>query len=170
MNGQMYRQTETRKTKRGLAVGLLAAALALSGCTTTGTENETIGTLLGAAAGGWAGSSIGSGDGQIVATAVGTMIGATVGNRIGRSMDELDRMKAHQAQEYAYAAPIGETIVWNNADSGNYGNITPMRDGYTSSGRYCREFQTQVTIDGQNEQGFGTACRQEDGSWQIVSN
>ncbi len=165
MSGQMYGQ----KIKTTVSVGILAGALALSGCTTTGTENETIGTLLGAAAGGWAGSSIGKGNGRIVATAAGTMLGAAIGNRVGRSMDELDRMKAQRAQEFAYAAPIGETIVWNNTDSGNYGNVTPIRDGYTGAGRYCREFQTELTIEGRQENGFGTACRQEDGSWRIVS-
>ena len=165
MSGQMYGQ----KIKTSVTAGILASVIALSGCTTTGTENETIGTLLGAAAGGWAGSSIGKGDGRIVATAAGTMLGAAIGNRVGRSMDELDRMKSRQAQEYAYAAPIGETIVWNNPESGNYGNVTPIRDGYTDSGRYCREFQTELTIDGSQEQGYGTACRQEDGSWRIVS-
>lgn len=170
MNGQMYRQIFGHKIKCAASAGLVASALALSSCTTTGTENETLGTLLGAAAGAWAGSSIGKGDGRIVATAAGTMLGATIGNRVGRSMDELDRMKAHQAQEYAYAAPIGESIVWNNPDSGNYGNVTSVRDGYTDSGRYCREFQTEVTVDGGKEQGYGTACRQEGGSWRIVSD
>jgi len=159
-----------QKIKTAISSGILISSLVLSSCTTTGTENENIGTLLGAAAGAWAGSSIGKGDGRIVATAAGTMLGAAIGNRVGRSMDELDRMKAHRAQEYAYAAPIGETIVWNNAESGNYGNVTPLRDGYTDSGRYCREFKTEVTIDGSQENGYGTACRQGDGGWRIVSH
>lgn len=161
----------TRSTlKTALSAGMIASTLVLTGCAADGSnQNETLGTLLGAAAGAWAGSSIGSGDGQIIATAAGTMLGATLGNRVGRSMDELDRMKAQDAQQYAYNAPIGEAIVWNNPDSGNYGNVTPVRDGYTDSGRYCREFQTEVTVDGQLQNGYGTACRQEDGSWKIVS-
>ena len=165
MGRHMYGQ----KIKAIIVVGFFVPALAISGCTTTGTENETVGTLLGAAAGAWAGSSIGKGDGRIVATAAGTMLGAAIGNRVGRSMDELDRLKANRAQEDAYAAPIGETIVWSNIESGNYGNVTPIRDGYTQSGRYCREFQTEVTIDGRQEQGYGTACSQGNGNWRIVS-
>ena len=161
----------TRPTlKTTVSAGLMASALALSGCAADGSnQKETLGTLLGAAAGAWAGSFIGHGDGRIVATAAGTMLGAAIGNQVGRSMDELDRMKAQQAQQYAYDAPIGEAIVWNNPDSGNYGNVTPVKDVYTNSGRYCREFQTEVTVDGQQQNGYGTACRQEDGSWQIVS-
>lgn len=157
--------------KQTLQSGLLVTTLALGGCAADGSnQSETLGTLIGAGLGAWAGSSIGSGDGQIVATAAGTMLGAAIGNQVGRSMDELDRMKARDAQQYAYTAPIGETIVWNNPDSGNYGNVTPVRDGYAgTSGQYCREFQTEVTVDGQQQNGYGTACRQEDGSWKIVS-
>lgn len=157
--------------KSALSAGLIASTLALTGCAADGSnQNETWGTLLGAAAGAWAGSSIGSGDGQVIAAAAGTMLGATIGSHVGRSMDELDRIQARDAQQYAYSAPIGETIVWNNTESGNYGNVTPVRDGYTNSGRYCREFQTEITVSGQQENGYGTACRQEDGSWQIVSD
>ncbi|MEE8203551.1 MAG: hypothetical protein V3R74_07315, partial [Alphaproteobacteria bacterium] len=32
----------------------------------------------------------------------------------------------------------------------------------------CREYQTTVNVGGQVEQAYGTACRQPDGSWQIV--
>lgn len=156
--------------RKSATISVLAGTLLLAGCTAyPNNQNETVGTLLGAAAGAWAGSSIGKGDGQIVATAVGTMLGAAVGNQIGRSMDEMDRLNAGRAQSNAYAAPIGQRISWNNPRSGNYGNVTAVRDGYSSSGQYCREFQTEVTIDGTRQSGFGTACQQRDGSWKIVN-
>jgi surface antigen len=44
----------------------------------------------------------------------------------------------------------------------------PSRTYQTASGQYCREFQQTVTIAGEENQGFGTACRQSDGSWKIV--
>jgi surface antigen len=147
----------------------LAASLGLSGCAADGrADKEALGTLLGAAAGAWAGSSVGKGDGRVVATAVGTMLGATIGNQIGKTMTEVDRQRARAAEQRAYAAPIGETIVWNNPQSGNSGNITPVRDGRAVSGDYCREFQSEVTIGGKREQAVGRACRQADGSWRIV--
>lgn len=37
-----------------------------------------------------------------------------------------------------------------------------------SSGRYCREYQTTVTVAGSNQPGFGTACLMPDGQWRIV--
>jgi surface antigen len=151
------------------AVAVVSAMLALGGCAADGTaDKEAWGTILGGAAGAWAGSSIGKGDGKVVATAVGTMVGAAIGNQIGRTMNEVDRMKARQAEQRAYTAPIGETIVWNNPDTGNSGQITPIRDGRRVSGEYCREFQTQVNIGGKREDAHGVACQQPDGSWKIV--
>lgn len=36
--------------------------------------------------------------------------------------------------------------------------------------RYCREFTRDVKIGGKHEQAYGIACRQPDGSWQIVGD
>ena len=68
----------------------------------------------------------------------------------------------------AQTAPVGQTITWNNPNSGNSGSVTPVREGKAASGEYCREFQQTVTIGGKSENAYGTACRQPDGSWKIV--
>jgi hypothetical protein len=34
---------------------------------------------------------------------------------------------------------------------------------------YCREFQSTIVVEGRQQQAFGTACLQPDGSWQIVN-
>jgi hypothetical protein len=34
----------------------------------------------------------------------------------------------------------------------------------------CREFDTPITINGQEQQAHGTACLQPDGSWKVVQN
>jgi surface antigen len=45
-----------------------------------------------------------------------------------------------------------------------------VRDGTdTRTGAYCREFQQTVTIGGKTESAYGTACRQPDGTWKVVS-
>lgn len=131
-------------------------------------EKQTVGALGGAAIGGLLGSQFGDGKGRLVATGAGVLIGGLIGSEIGRTMDEQDRMQANQAVTQAHKAPLGETIAWNNPDSGNSGTVTPIRDGSTPSGLYCREFQQSVTIGGQSETAYGTACRQPDGTWRIV--
>ncbi|MDH3474009.1 MAG: RT0821/Lpp0805 family surface protein [Rhodospirillales bacterium] len=129
---------------------------------------ESVGTLGGAALGGLLGSQFGSGKGQLAATGAGVFLGALIGNQIGRGLDDVDRIKIDQANARAKGAPIGETIAWNNPSTGNSGTVTPVRDGTSASGDYCREFQQTVTVGGSTEQAYGTACRQPDGSWRIV--
>ena len=132
-------------------------------------SKEFLGTLGGAALGGYLGSKVGSGTGQLTATAGGALLGALVGGNIGRSLDEVDKMKAAQAHTQAQSAPIGETIAWNNPDTGHSGTVTAKRDGYDTNGDYCREFQQTITVGGKTEQAYGIACRQPDGSWRIIN-
>jgi len=129
---------------------------------------ETVGTLGGAAAGGLVGSTIGKGSGRVAATAAGVVLGGWLGNEIGSSLDKADRAELNSATNRAYSAPIGQQITWNNPQSGTAGTITPMRDGYANDGTYCREFQQTITIGGQQQQAYGRACQQPDGSWKIV--
>ncbi len=79
------------------------------------------------------------------------------------------QQRAHEsAQIKAAAAPVGEKIIWN--EGGATGSVTTIRDGSSSSGRYCREFQHEVTIAGKSERAYGTACRQPDGSWEVITS
>jgi hypothetical protein len=61
-----------------------------------------------------------------------------------------------------------ETTKWVNPDTENSGTITPTETYETDSGEYCREYHQTVTIGGVEQEAYGTACRAEDGSWEIV--
>ncbi len=166
--------------KKFVLMTMTVASLALAGCATDGGyggggpggwgTKETVGTGVGALAGGLAGSQIGKGSGQLWATGAGVLLGGLLGNSVGASLDKADKAYAAQAQNNAYSAPIGQTIAWNNPQSGNSGTYTPVRDGRSSSGEYCREYQTTVVVGGRSQQAYGTACRQPDGQWQVVNN
>ncbi len=147
------------------------AALLLAACADyQNRPKQAGGTLVGAGLGALAGSQIGSGRGQLAAVAVGALAGAFIGSEIGKSLDKADRLYAQQAQQKAHVAPIGETISWNNPESGNSGTFIPTRDGTnTATGEYCREYQTTVNVGGKAESAYGTACRQPDGSWRIAN-
>ncbi len=150
---------------------MLIAVLSVSACETLqGAGNkQLIGGGTGAVLGGLLGSQVGKGSGQLWATGAGVLLGALAGSEIGASLDNADRAYAAQANNQALAAPIGETVSWNNPQSGNSGTIKATRDGYSSSGRYCREYQQTVVVGGKQQSAYGTACRQPDGSWEIVS-
>lgn len=141
--------------------------LAVSACT-PGREKEEAGTLVGAGAGAAIGSLIGHGGGNVAAIAIGGLLGGYAGNRIGAQLDERDQLAAAQAGQQALAAPMGQTITWNNPDSGHSGTVTPVRDGTDSTGAYCREYQQTIVVGGQTQQAYGTACRQPNGDWKIV--
>jgi len=149
-----------------IVIAAAAIALTTTACENSGTK-QTIGTLGGGAAGGLVGAQFGSGTGQLAATAAGALLGAYLGSEIGRTMDDVDRLKAEQAYQKATTGPIGEQITWSNPNSGNSGAVTPTREGTSSTGAYCREFQQTVTIDGRQEDAYGIACRQPDGAWEI---
>ncbi|KAA5606055.1 glycine zipper 2TM domain-containing protein [Roseospira marina] len=159
-----------RSTAAVLAVSLLAGP-ALTACQSAqNNPKQTVGTLGGAALGGLLGSQFGGSSGwTMAATGLGVLLGAAVGSELGRSLDETDRQQMRQASQQAYTAPVGQTINWNNPQSGNSGTITPIRSGQTNTGQYCRQFRTTVTIDGRLEEATGTACQQPDGTWQILS-
>ena len=160
---------------RSVAVLSIVAALAVAGCDTTQGgvggmgQKQTGGAVLGAVGGGLLGSTLGRGQGRLWAVGAGTLLGAFIGSEVGRSLDKADQLAAARAYEQANTAPIGETITWRNPESGHYGTVTPSREGRTGDGRYCREYQSTIYVGGKYEEGVGTACRNPDGSWQIVS-
>ena len=83
------------------------------------------------------------------------------------NLNEAQQRAYEQAQVRATTAPVGERIIWNSGAAS--GSVTTVRDGVSTAGRYCREFQQAVTIGGKSQQAYGTACRQPDGSWEVVS-
>ncbi|WP_245689491.1 RT0821/Lpp0805 family surface protein [Roseospirillum parvum] len=150
-----------------VAAGALILSGGLAGCSGQG-DKQTVGTLIGAAAGAALGTQIGGGTGRYAAIAGGTLLGAWLGSEAGKSLDRADQAALENAQQEAHQAPVGETIAWNNPDSGHSGSVTPVRDGYSQSGRYCREYRTVIEVDGRQQDAYGTACRQPDGSWEII--
>ena len=149
----------------------LVSSITLGACENmqnAGTK-ETVGGVLGAVTGGYLGSKVGGGSGQLWATAAGTLVGVWAGSEVGRSLDKADIAYARKAESQAYAAPLGQQIAWNNPESGNYGTVTPIRDGSTASGDYCREYEQTIYVGGRAETAVGVACKRDDGTWEAIS-
>jgi surface antigen len=147
---------------------VVGVAFALGACQDSGTK-QTVGTVLGGVGGAVVGSQFGGGRGQLVGTAIGTLVGAFLGNEIGKSLDKADQAQVQQATQRAETAPIGQKITWSNPDSGNSGAVTPTREGRDTTGAQCREYHTTVNVGGKQEEAYGTACRQADGTWKFVN-
>lgn len=133
---------------------LLGASLATTACAT----KSGTGTAIGAGAGGALGYAVGGGTGLLIGGAIGGIFGYTA----GKAMEEEDRRRA------AYALERNQAMEWRNAQTGNEYRIEPLDTRY-EHGRECREFRILAEVDGYPDQVNGTACRQPDGSWQMLS-
>lgn len=165
-----------------LLAPFIAMSVMLAGCTEYTGPREQTGTLLGAVAGAALGAAVGtktkcyhrgrhcrsstSGNAMVI----GALAGGFLGNAVGRSMDVRDQRAYGRAQYQALEyGPSGEPEYWHNPDSGNYGYVTPAPAYERGPGQYCREYQQTITVGGRAEKAYGTACRQPDGTWQIVN-
>lgn len=128
-------------------------------------NREALGMVLGAGVGAAAGSQIGKGSGNTAAVIAGTILGGIIGGSIGRSMDRVDTQCVGQVLEHV---PTGRQVEWRNPDDGTRYSATPTRT-YRTDGRYCREYTATAVVAGSPQRVTGKACRNEDGSWQIVS-
>jgi len=150
------------RTTTAVAVVVLVALLPLCGCETTTHAQQ--GEVIGGVVGGVLGAQVGEGRGNTAAIIVGTLAGSMIGRHIGETMDDVDRMKTAQTLNNN---KTGQSTTWTNPDSGYQYTVTPTRT-YDAGGSPCREFQLDATVGGEpNQDVYGTACLQADGSWLI---
>jgi surface antigen len=156
-------------TKTSALISILVVATMVAGCAGGISENPK--TAIGAAGGAAAGGLIGAvASGNPAAIAGGVILGGLAGGAIGNMLDQRDHQLAAQAAQQALEkAPTGTVVPWTNPDNGHTGAVTPVRTYQVANGGYCREYQQTVTVGGQQQQSYGTACRQPDGSWKIAN-
>ena len=161
----LTRMMNTQRTTTRVRITLILAVFAvpfLYGCETMthGQEGEVLGGVLG----GLLGAQVGDGRGKTAAIIVGTIAGAMIGRHIGESMDDTDRTKTALVLN---DARTGDSTSWVNPDTGYRYTVTPTRTYEKTSGP-CREFRLDATVGNRtNQDVYGTACLQADGSWLV---
>lgn len=172
--------------------------LALAGCANTGQPSNqqagtTVGGVLGAVAGGLAGTQVGSGRGRTAAIIAGSILGGALGAGIGNRLTQQDNIYSQQTTQQALnTAPVNQPVRWQNPQTGTYGDVvatTPVYQQAYTPPQYqqqqqptygttysqpqtvdCRDYKQTIFVDNQRyETATGTACRQPDGTWKIVS-
>jgi hypothetical protein len=84
-------------------------------------------------------------------------------------LDNLNDQQQREHERALYGAtsiPLGKTVTWTRGAAS--GTVIPVWEGRSNTGLYCREFRQEVTIGARTEVAYGTACRRQDGSWEIV--
>ena len=141
----------------------------LSACASTTWEDNQktiVGGVGGAAAGGLIASALSANTAGVLG---GIILGGLIGGAVGNRMDAADHREANRTAHTALeSGPTGTAASWHNPNSGNSGTVIPTRTYQAQSGEYCREYEQRVNINGETQTAYGTACRQPDGSWQVV--
>lgn len=135
-------------------------------CDPKANSNSPIGTVIGGVLGGILGSNIGKGKGKTLATIAGVIVGGVVGNKVSSSMNEQDRYCAGQALGHAQD---NQAVAWTNPDTHQQYTVTPQRTYTQNNGQQCRDYTSNVVINGHNEKATGTACKDHDGNWKIIN-
>jgi surface antigen len=69
------------------------------------------------------------------------------------------------AQTALEKAPDGVTRRWTNDQTGNRGEITPLRTYATENGYFCRDFREELAVGDTVGRFYHTACRDDDARW-----
>ena len=145
-----------------LATLFLLTTGVIAGCETTSHAQQ--GEVIGGVLGGVLGAQVGEGRGKTAAIILGTLAGSMIGRHIGESMDDTDRMYTAQTLNNT---KTGQSTTWVNPDNGNEYTVTPTRTFEQAEGP-CREFRLDANVGDQDDQEvYGTACLQADGSWLV---
>jgi surface antigen len=136
-----------------LSAALMCALMATSACAT----KSGTGAAVGATGGGIIGAAIGGGPGLLIGAAAGGLLGYTA----GRAMEEEDRRRVSAALEANRAAS------WTSYNGNRY-HVVPTQTSMQGN-RECREFRMDANVGRDQEQVYGTACRQPNGQWELVS-
>jgi len=83
------------------------------------------------------------------------------------AISDNQRRRHEDSYDRALRAPVGQTIIWNDANAN--GNVRVTRDGYAGD-KYCREFQQTITVAGERQDAWGVACQEPDGTWRLRPN
>lgn len=74
--------------------------------------------------------------------------------KLNVSVSENNKKEPHKMKRFLFIAPI---LLFS----------IPVK--VQANEQFCREFTKEILIGNNIEQGYGTACLQPDGSWQVIS-
>ena len=148
-----------QKTKTLTTLLLLIIVFSLSACGNKGKNGAAIGATIGAIAGQAIGRST-------EATLIGATVGAALGYGVGNEMDKYDRQELNHIYERGVS---GQTNTWVNPDKGQR-QMTPQPAYNNSIGQTCRNAEIAAIINGKWQVVDQTACRDNNGHWQLQSS
>jgi|SRR5262245_26131084 len=150
-----------------IQMAFLACLLAVTGCASkSGGQSalsEAADAVVSTVSGGHAGS------GKVSSAIMGELRGGLVGGVIGSDLNRTERGLALEAEYRALEyTPSGQVVAWGDRQSGRFGEVV-AGSPYRVGSQDCRQYGHTVFVDGKPKKARGTACRNTDGSWTLLS-
>lgn len=143
-------------------LSLLAALLVLGGCTSSSVVSSGAASL-GAFAGGQS-----SGNTPGVA-AMSSMMGGLAAGPAGARLGDAERRLALAAEFRALEqTQPGDAVAWRSETGAFAGQVVPGAP-YRVGSQDCRQYTHTVSTVAGTETARGTACRNPDGTWALLS-
>ena len=149
---------------RIIAASTLALLVAVAGCTVVDFGPDT---QDGPITGGLVSTPPSPSNQKIVVSVTGASLGALLSSQAKKTLNKRDREKIDNAAERSFRD--GERVEWRNDKTGRKGAIQPGKPYRTTSGDLCRDFTNTIRYQDREDIVTGTACKNENGSWQIVN-
>ncbi len=146
--------------KKVIILFLMIISFTLASCNKA-QLGSTIGGLGGAAVGG----QIGNKHDRLRNAIIGAFAGTVIGYIVGNEMDKYDKQQLNQTFE---TSPSHKKVTWVNPDNNNRYEVTPEPAYTGDNGRPCRDAYIEAVIDREYKQVKTTACRNNDGTWEII--
>lgn len=149
---------------RKLAAATLVVLVAVTGCTVMdfGSSDQT-----GSISGGLVNTPSSASNQKIVVSVTGASLGSLLSARVKEKLNQRDRENVDSAADRSFRK--GERVEWSNQKTGRRGYVQPGRIYKATSGNLCRDFTNTILYKDREDVVNGTACQNEDGTWQIVS-
>jgi surface antigen len=74
-------------------------------------------------------------------------------------------MASRLVQTTLEEAPDGATRRWTNEQTGNGGEVTPLRTFATEDGYFCRDYREELAVGAATGRFYHTACRDVAAGW-----
>jgi surface antigen len=87
---------------------------------------------------------------------------------VASMIHEFNSTDKENIQQALEEVETGAELTWQG-DEGPH-SVTPTSNTFKNQdGRVCRKYQVRIIVDGDYETGEGTACRKDDGTWELTS-
>ena len=132
-------------------------------------DKKVIGQIIGAAVGGYVGSKIGSGATKDISVILGGAAGYILGGKIIEILNKKERDEFNNVIESSLNfSPDNQSRSWQSDENQDINGEVISLNSYKIKNKDCRDFKKVIRKNNETFEESSTACRNEQGNWEII--